>query len=253
MNLDDIIKTVHNGEQISNLKFEEEDWSDAELAEAQFANCTFSQMRFRGTCLEEAHFEKCTFIGCSFPQALLKSSTFTDCVFFDRNSGKGADLSHSDLRDIPFTGCNLSTSRFKNVNLYEGQFLNCMAQGCDFEGASFNHAIAGSSKHINTSVRFQNSNLEYANFYKASLIGCSLTECILREANLRSCDFKDADMSGSDLTGADIMRACFEGTNLQNADLSGFQLGDVTSFYNMKVSDGAQKDLLFGLGIQVIG
>jgi len=244
-------KELKAGNEIIGIDFADMDWNGLELADAAFQRCTFLTARFIETDLEDTLFEDCTFKGCGFPRAKLRGATFKDCLFFDAESKTGTDFSYAHMREVTFRRCNLSTSRFRAANLYEARFEDCSAQGCDFEKATFSHAVSGKSSLTNTSIFMRATNFDYADFSNLSFETSVATECSFRDSNLRNCDFKGADLSQTDLSGADTSGVSFEGADLRGSNLKGLMLGQLNSFDLMKIDEAQQEDLLLGLGIQV--
>lgn len=251
MNQEALIKEAKAGNQFIGVVFSEMNWNALELADAVFQRCTFLNARFIETGLENTLFEDCTFKACGFPRAKVRGATFKDCLFFDAESKTGTDFSYAHMREVTFRRCNLSTSRFRATNLYEARFEDCTAQGCDFEKATFSHAIGGKSNRTNTSVFMHTTNFDYADFSNLSFEGCVASECSFRDSNLRNCDFKEADLSRTDLSGAETNGVSFEATDLRGSNLKGLMLGQLNSFDLMKIEEAQQEDILLGLGIQV--
>jgi hypothetical protein len=69
------------------------------------------------------------------------------------------------------------------------------------------------------------SNLSWANLYRANLSGANLSRANLRGANLSGADLSEANLRGANLRGANLRGADLSGAYLSGANLRGADLG----------------------------
>lgn len=142
----------------------------------------------------------------------------------------GADLSGVSLRDIAFTGLDLTRTDLSRADLTGSGFTDAVLEGAVFSGATLTRAT------------FDGADLSHAIFTGADLDGLSwgrpkcapglvLTGCRARGARLggdQVLDCSAANLSGADLTGADLTRWNLTGADLSGATLGGAVLDHVT-------------------------
>jgi uncharacterized protein YjbI with pentapeptide repeats len=108
------------------------------------------------------------------------------------------NLSHLDLRNLPFERANLI--------------------GCNLE-----------------QTRLDNCCLESANLEWVNLKGANLSNADLKKANLKHADLRNANLQGADLKFVSLQGARLDGTNLRNVNLQFANLGMIV-FHNVFLS-----------------
>ncbi len=147
---------------------------------------------------EDKIFEKIDYSKNGFIAGAYEGCKFILCNFM------GADLSNTRFIDCEFNECNLSNVNLTKTTLNNIQFNNCKALGINFECC---HEFL-------FACRFQGCAMDYCNFFKRSLKHSSFHHCSLVEV-----DFVESDMSGIVLEECDLLKAKFENTILEKADL----------------------------------
>ena len=143
----------------------------------------FERIDFTETPFIIDEYENCRFVGCNLFQANLSNVVFRECSFEECDVSM-ANLNNTTLNDVKFKGCKL-------VGL---QFENC--------------------KTFLFSVSCEHCVLKLAVFYQTKL-----KKTLFRNCNLQEVDFTEADLTESVLDNCDLMRATFNYTILEKADL----------------------------------
>ena len=145
-------------------------------------NLTFENINFQQDELEEEYYH-CTFIGCNFSNRQIQRTDFDSCEF----------------RTCDFTLC-----KFQGT-IHDVKFTECRMTGIDFTEMS----------RFSTSLTFEQTCLDYANF-----VGSKMRRTIFRHCNLYEAYFDDADMHASVFDDCELTRASFSRCNLEKADFS---------------------------------
>lgn len=144
---------------------------------------TFSHFDNNENPLEKGVYENCTFEHCNFYEANLSDYQFAECIF---------------------TGCNLSLAKLFGTAFRDVTFTDCKMLGLHFEqGNAF-----GLSFH------FERCALNHSSFYQLKLKKTSFIQCQLQEV-----DFTETDLTEAVLADCDLLRATFDHTILEKADL----------------------------------
>lgn len=150
---------------LEDKDFEQIDYTQKPLAEADYDNCSFINCNFSGTDLSRINFTECTFIDCNLSMAKLGNTVFNDTKFKGcKMLGLHFEDCNQFLITVSFEGCNLNLSSFYKVNLKKTIFKNTSLNEVDFTETNL------------TNVLFDNCDLMSATF----------VEAILEKADLRT-------------------------------------------------------------------
>src|ERR1700751_3551591 len=115
-------------------------------------NETFDKIIFSQKELKNRVFEQCTFNNCDFSTSNLSSSTFNECIFNNCNLAM-AVLNKSKLMDVRFINCKLIGINFYECTdfMFSVSFENCL-----LDYASFANKKMAKTKFKNTSLKETN-------------------------------------------------------------------------------------------------
>lgn len=156
----------------------------------------------RATKPQDAMTEDKTFERADFAEGM-PDKEFCDCTFRACNFADCA-LGQTRFDQCRFEACNLAMAKFEGA-VRDTAFADCKMTGCDFAGTS----------RFSGGLRFERSQLDYANFADAKLPGTRFRECRAFEA----C-FDGAGLKGAVFDRCDLERASFAGADLERADFS---------------------------------
>ncbi len=203
------------GVDLSRLKLNDWDLSEADLRGANFAFTKFYNTNLRDADFENADLSHVEFYKSNLlranmvnvPQSYLKGNKKietwrtvvsagsplakmpgSDVLGPNLNLG-GITLTRKDLQDVDLSFCNLKGASFPGCNLKRANL-----EGADLEGANF-----------------VNADLEEANLLDSSAIDTIFFKANLKRADLRNVDFSGAKLKRSKLQGADLTGATLDG------------------------------------------
>lgn len=157
-----------------------EQYTDKNLEDIEFDNCTFAKCDFSKAVFYNCKFIECTFTDCDLSLIELKNCVFND-VTFKKSRLIGLSWSScSESFDVIFDGCNLSQNSFHLLDLRQMKFLNSEIKDTGFEECNLEKAL------------FDNCNLEQSVFIKNSL----------KKANFESSKNYLIDPAYNDIKGA---------------------------------------------------
>ena len=182
-------------------------------------NIVYTREDFTLKPLPALEFDHCTFSGCVFLNIDLTDIKFNTCVF---------------------ENCDLTMAILKQKSFVNARFFNCKLLGLRFD-------------HCDTftlSFQFEECVLSFASFYKLKLKNTKFVNCKLEEV-----EFIQTDLSNAIFDGCDLIRAAFENTILENADLrtaSNFSINpEFNRIKNAKFSYGNISGLLDNFQISI--
>jgi fluoroquinolone resistance protein len=144
-----------------------------------------------------------TFTNIDYTQMPLLKGEYEGCKFLN------CDFSNADLSEIKFSecelvACNLSLAKLVNTALREVRFKECKMLGLRFDQCNT----------LGLAIGFEQCTLNHSSFYKIKL-----KKTIVKNSQLHEVDFTECDLTGSIFDTCDLMRATFENTILEKADL----------------------------------
>ena len=189
----------------------------ADLRKCQFDNENFSDLN-----LTEADFSGAHLAGTKFKGAILIGAKFTDANL------TGADLSDADLSDADLSGADLRHAKFSSAILDRvtvvGTTFRSGNRGDDsvmFRGAVLTNIVFDSGTKL-VEFGFINADLSGSKF-----VGVDLHQADLRSATLSETDFSGADLTGANLRSVNLKPAIIDSrTQFREADLSRADLSD---------------------------
>ncbi|WP_045460715.1 pentapeptide repeat-containing protein [Sporocytophaga myxococcoides] len=173
-------------------------------------NKTFEKIIFTEKELRNREFEECTFISCDFLNSNLSGNTFTDCTFistnltmvklqgtslknvhFKESKVMGVDFSKCKdfLFSVSFDNCMADYASFAAKKMVKTKFINCSLKGTQLAGTDL------------TSARFDHCNLDSAVFNKTILNGADFTTAYNFTIDPEMNSLKKAKFSMGGLSG----------------------------------------------------
>jgi fluoroquinolone resistance protein len=143
----------------------------------------FEKIDFKAEGLVKGEYENCTFMNCNFSDADLSGCVFIDCTF---------------------SGCNLSLVKLNNTAFRDVVFSDCKMLGLQF----------GSCNEFSVVFTFDNCILNHSSFYKMKI-----KKTVFKNCKLEEVDLTEADLAGAVFENCDLLRATFDNTILEKADL----------------------------------
>ncbi|MBQ9886723.1 MAG: pentapeptide repeat-containing protein [Lachnospiraceae bacterium] len=211
-----LIQIDLNGFNLSNLKLNLVDMSEAQLENtmlenAEFKNVNLHNANLKNTSLKNSKIVNSDFSDSDFEGANLEGvilerinlchtnlkNTSLNKAKLDMDDISYANLSSSNLKCASMRSTILEDSNLKYANLQEADLKGANLKGADLQNTDFNGA------------NLQSANLQGANLIKANL----------KMVNFKSANLKDANLQEADLRGADVQLADLEGCNLIGVDL----------------------------------
>jgi uncharacterized protein YjbI with pentapeptide repeats len=196
------------GVQFIDVKLDDADFRNADLAEAHFHD--LSGANFKGACLDAAAVSRAT--GCRFDGASLVGAGLSDLIGC---SFRRADLSRAILSyDGRLEDCDFTEARFIRAWARRRRIASVVLVRADLREADFSEC------------KWQEVDLRRADFSGADLHQCTLKKVDLRTVRLGHAilfrtRFDQADLTGADLRGSNLTEAVLTGTSVQKADFTG--------------------------------
>ncbi len=168
------------GEEVSDVRFVDCDFSDADLTEARTERCTFEECDFSGVRLNISRHERSAFLRCRFRRT----------SFFDAT----------------LAACKLSGSRFE---------AGCLLRPMTVDGGDWSYVVLRGQDLSGLSLR--GVRLTEADLSMATLTGVDLRDALLSRAELRGAVCTDTDLRGADLSGVDLTALDLRGAHIDLA------------------------------------
>jgi len=149
--------------EYSDQVFEETEFSDAQLANSTFEDCTFKRCRFAERKLVNIRFLDCKFENCDFSLSKVLGTTFRDTIFKDCKAIGVNFTQSSGIHSVQFIDCKLSDTSWQRMDLRYTNFDGSNLANADFENARLDKAS------------FRNARLAGTRFVKTSLIEADLS------------------------------------------------------------------------------
>lgn len=128
-----------------NLRFPEFDFSGYEFSDCTFLNCDFSLSKWNKTALRNVLFSDCKLIGINFEnlnnfglKLEFVTSLLDQSVFYKLDLPKTI-FRNCRLLEVDFTETNLSSSDFEDSDLSGAVFENTNLEKVDFSNARYFH------------------------------------------------------------------------------------------------------------------
>lgn len=140
-------KTILNNPDMNALKINSENYRNLYLQcgnceEAEFVNCTFSDVEFEGVWINEALFRSCQ---------------FGDTLFYEVQA-YAAKFYESKFLKVKFNGCNLANADFSNSSFNEVVFAgDNIGSATDISGACFEGVDLKNVKFVNAEYNMETS------------------------------------------------------------------------------------------------
>ncbi len=136
------------------------------LEQGDYENCKFNNCDFSDANLRNFKFTDCEFTGCNISLAILYMTVFRDVKFKDcKMLGLRFDNCHKFALSFTFDNCSLNHSSFFQTKIKRTVFRNCLLQETDFIECDISHAIFDNCDFLKAS--FDRTNLEHADFRTA--------------------------------------------------------------------------------------
>ncbi|TRL39312.1 pentapeptide repeat-containing protein [Rhizobium straminoryzae] len=234
-----LLDAIRNREPVSGMRFDGEELQEADLCEAEFRACRFSNCRF-----DEAILRRVKFVGCIFEHCSFRDSVIEDCIFSEGETGtqwRYCDLSKAEIRRS-----NLSLNTMIGSTAYLTAFADCALSGAkldlDTQRKIRTQVIAGG-------VQFMKCKLQYAVFAAADFQESVFESSDLRDCSLSGSNLRHASFRGSSLHNIDLAGATLDHADLSHASFDDFDLTSLASFRATIVTRDQHEALLASLGL----
>ncbi len=233
--------TVITQEDLKKIIGENEKWVESKREKGNKANLS-------GANLIEANLTGAHLTGADLTGANLTGADLTGANLTGANLS-GANLSWDDLSEASLTwanlsGANLSWANLSGADLSKADMTEANLSGADLTEANLNRAdlnradLGGANL---SGADLSQTNLSEADLSKANLRWAKLNEAKLSWAKLNEADLSEADLSGTNLSGTDLSRAGLGGANLKRAKLqkayAAFAIFEGTEIEDAEISD----------------
>lgn len=153
-----------------------------------------------------------------FRNAVLSGMDFSGFNF------AGANFYNAQLQDTNLSGANLGCANFGKVDL-SGAILK--GANCGWTSFTESQMVSMDLRGMNfAGSKFNNTQLEGSNFFRAFLQECEFIEACLRGVIFTEADLTQANLHSADLRKADLTRANLEGAQITDTILHGAALHD---------------------------
>lgn len=207
-------------------------FSIEDFTNCNFGRCNFGGCRISGINLDGCNFENSNFSSCemksvlkSMPVRVSLSSWYLP--FLEPNAQpttmRGANLANTCFRgvnavDIVLDGADITNFHAADSIMNHARLKKCIGKYINFKRAKLVFS------------KLNGSDLPYANFIDARLIGMEATKTNLSGASFTGAQANGADFSGSDLSRADfagaaVRYASFKKAEMKQARMAGYRYG----------------------------
>lgn len=237
-------------EIVSNISFQNADFSNAIGDQVLIKNCDFTGANFQGIRLLKTDFDDCDLTNANLSYADLSK------VSFNQTKLGNTSFRYTSLSDVKLPGyrylehsidmsyaCIKSLGHGDNPIYFDKIKLN--QTFCDRTVAKWFKKHPEADKIIAimpgmtlkgmhlASINFSNQTLSKSDFSQTTLQGvhfysAKLDNCDFRKSNLVNCNFTRSELVKADFSGATLKGCKFSYANLRDANFSGANLTDVT-------------------------
>jgi uncharacterized protein YjbI with pentapeptide repeats len=223
-----------------------------------FSGLDLRQFNFEGAWLEGANFSKANLSGANLTHAVLAHADFTDAIgvgtrfaganlgraklksaLFDSADFSGAVLSHCVFEGTQMPKANLVGAQLLEISWKQADWTGVKAAGqtfykLDMKGVTLALADISACNFIESDL--SGADLREANLSGATFVTCKLDKvnmqlaqapgaifvkgCSLAGADLSKINFTGSNFGASKMNGVRLVKACLDGTNLSEANLS---------------------------------
>jgi fluoroquinolone resistance protein len=213
------------------------------------SDASFDQAAWPEADLTGVRFVRCRLPRVNLSHADLREAVFQGCQFGDAETHQGANFAFARIDEASFEDCHLAHARFEGADLYAARFQSCRLLGARFGRARFHRAFG--RRVVRASVAFHDCDLTLADLSGANLAGCDLSRSRLRECDLSGADLSEATLAGVDLFQAILDGARLTGADLRGAEVSGLDLRRLADYRDLIIGADQQYRLLDALGLDV--
>jgi len=132
--------------QFLSCDFSDGDLSNCKFTDCEFAGCNLSLAKLSNAIFRDVIFKDCKMLGLQFNSCneFGLSFSFENCILnhctFHKTKIIKTHFKNSQLQEVDFTGCDLTSSFFDNCDLLRATFHNTIIEKTDFR-TSYNYSI----------------------------------------------------------------------------------------------------------------
>jgi fluoroquinolone resistance protein len=131
-----------SNEYIADQNFERIDYKTSFLPKGEYDNCHFVNCDFSGSDLSDTRFLDCIFTGCNLSVSKIHKTSFRDVRFREcKMMGLRFDTCDKFAISIEFDTCTLDHSSFYQLGLKKTIFRNSTLREVDFTGADLSSSV----------------------------------------------------------------------------------------------------------------
>ncbi|MGD1947561.1 MAG: pentapeptide repeat-containing protein [Croceivirga sp.] len=175
---------------------------------AFFADQTHVKKDFQKIHLQKGDYENCTFEGCQFQEGLLDNQNFVECRFIDCDL-TNANISHTQFNSVVFEGCKLVGIQFDTC---APLLLRLSFKECNLSLSRF-YDMQLPSTHF-TDCKLHQVDFGYTNLSKSIFTNCDFKDALFENTNLSAADFSTAFNFNIEPTQNNIKKALFSAYGL---------------------------------------
>ena len=145
------------------------------------------------------------FENISYEDKIVEGREFFDCTFYKSNL-KGCTFIECSFDKCTFEDCDLSLIKIKHTSLTGTKVINSKAIGIMWSDASNPFSVSFNNSQINYS-NFYGKNMKKGQFIKCTAAEVDFSECNLSSSNFTGTDLRNTRFFNTDLTGANFVNA----------------------------------------------
>ncbi|QIM48537.1 DUF2169 domain-containing protein [Pusillimonas sp. DMV24BSW_D] len=221
-----------NGVFATSTRFDAADLSGCQLVKASLGKSSFVGSTLRGANLDGSDCTEANFSGADLSSTSLQAATLSHAwlqgIRAERLIASGAQLDQANLDNAQLPaalleGTNLSGASVQRINLQGAIARKANFSQANLAGANLAQAdLSGSQAGPGTS--FQKAVLDQAILEAAAWAGANLNEASMLNIKASKMDLSDCIVTHARLAQSDLRSACFDRSDLEQADLSASNL-----------------------------
>ena len=221
-----------NGVFATGTRFDAADLSGCQLVKASLGKSSFVGSTLRGANLDGSDCTEANFSGADLSSTSLQAATLSHAwlqgIRAERLIATGAQLDQANLDNAQLPaalleGANLSGASVQRVNLQGAIARKANFSQANLAGANLAQTdLSGSQASPGTS--FQKAILDQATLEAAAWAGANLNEASMLNIKASKMDLSDCIVTHARLARSDLRSACFDRSDLEQADLSASNL-----------------------------
>ena len=219
----------------------------AVLTGVRFDNCVFDNVQFIDCRIDQANWSQCTMRLCSFTGSLLNDVVFNVCELEHIQAFgvyvRTIEFRETRLADVDFSGSEMSRLSVTDDSVLQGASFEscrvdeCVMEGVQAEGCSFKGTVLAKGCFrgaVLSDADFSGALLRQADFEGATVKGGAFLDADLVRANLAGADISQATMCRARMCSASLENTTIDGADLDRANVTGLVLSGFTNLLDAR-------------------